>query len=72
MSRACVLYDSNKVHARYMRVEDALNAFGTHSSPERQCTLHARSKFTRDCFSNVPKACMRRALNVCCVPIERA
>ena len=48
MSRACVLYVSNKVHARYMRVEDALNAFGTHSSPERQCTLHARSnsKFT--------------------------
>ena len=31
MSRACVLYISNKVHARYMRVEDALNAFGTRS-----------------------------------------
>ena len=31
MSRACVLYVSNKVHARYMRVEDALNAFGTRS-----------------------------------------
>ena len=31
MWRACVLYVSNKVHARYMRVEDALNAFGTHS-----------------------------------------
>ena len=31
MSRACVIYVSNKVHARYMRVEDALNAFGTRS-----------------------------------------
>ena len=31
MSRACVFYVSNKVHARYMRVEDALNAFGTRS-----------------------------------------
>ena len=31
MSRACVLYVSNKVHARYMRVEDALNAFGIRS-----------------------------------------
>ena len=31
MSRACVLYVSNKVQARYMRVEDALNAFGTRS-----------------------------------------
>ena len=31
MSRASVLYVSNKVHARYMRVEDALNAFDTRS-----------------------------------------
>ena len=31
MLRACVLYVSNKVHARYIRVEDALNAFGTRS-----------------------------------------
>ena len=29
MSRVCVLYVSNKVQARYMRVEDALNAFDT-------------------------------------------
>ena len=31
MSRASVLYVLNKVHARYMRVEDALNAFDTRS-----------------------------------------
>ena len=31
MSRACVEYVSNKVHARYMRVEYALSAFGTRS-----------------------------------------
>ena len=31
MSRACVLYVSNKVYAGYMRVEDALNVFGTRS-----------------------------------------
>ena len=28
MSRACVLYASNKFHARYRRVEYAFNAFG--------------------------------------------
>ena len=28
MSRACVFYVSNKFHARYRRVEYALNAFG--------------------------------------------
>ena len=28
MSRACVLYVSNKFHARYRRVEYASNAFG--------------------------------------------
>ena len=60
MSRACVLYVSNKVHARDMRVEEALNAFGTRSRNDSvRYTVHARSNFTRDRFSNVLQACMR-------------
>ena len=64
MSRACVLYVSNKVHARYMRVEDALNAFGTRS--RNDSVRYMRIPILREIAS------VTRALNVCCVPIERA
>ena len=37
-------------------VEYALNAFGARFSNE--CTLYARSEFTRYCCSNVPQACI--------------
>ena len=40
MSRARVLYVSNKVHARHMRVEDALNAFGTRSRNDSVGYMH--------------------------------
>ena len=73
MSRACVSYVSNKVRARYMRVEDALNAFGKRSRNDSVRYI-VRVPILREIASvnNEPQACMRRALNVCCVPIERA
>ena len=55
MSRACVLYVSNKVHAGYMRVEDALNAFGTRS--RNDSIRYMRVPILRE----IAEACMRRA-----------
>ena len=49
MSRACVLYVSNKVHARYMRVEDALNALGTRS--RNDSVRYMRVPFLREIAS---------------------
>ena len=54
MLRACVLYVSNKVHARYMRVEDALNAFGTRSRNDSVRYMRVPIlQCMRDCLKSV-------------------
>ena len=66
-SPACRGRVSYTFRIRSMRVEDALNAFGTRS--RNDSFRYMRVPILREIAS---VTCMRRALNVCCVPIERA
>ena len=66
-SPACRGRVSYTFRIRSMRVEDALNAFGTRS--RNDSLRYMRVPILREIAS---VTCMRRALNVCCVPIERA